>query len=181
MKQFQVLVIPILFFSLFVNGQTTSLNSVLQKGWETFNDSNYSISYPENWEFNTNVQEGINFMILSRLSSSTDLFRENINLITQDLGGRNIALETYVEISESQVKKLIPNSNLIESSKKKKNGLEYQKVLYTGDQGGYKLKFEQYCWIKNGKAYVLTFTSEKDQFEDFKDVGEKILNSFSFK
>jgi hypothetical protein len=40
------------------------------------------------------------------------------------------------------------------------------------------LKFEQYYWVINEKAFVLTLTCEEDQFKNYKEVGEKILNSF---
>jgi transcriptional regulator with XRE-family HTH domain len=35
--------------------------------------------------------------------------------------------------------------------------------------------------VKNNNAYVLTFTTEVDQFDAFKETGEKILNSFILK
>ena len=76
---------------------------------------------------------------------------------------------------------MITKGNLIESKRLNENGSEFQKVVYTGDQGAYKLKFEQFYWIKNGKAYVLTLTCELEQFESFKATGEKILNSFRLK
>jgi hypothetical protein len=73
---------------------------------------------------------------------------------------------------------LIINGNLIASYRQKANGMDYQKVIYTGDQGIYKLKFEQYYWVRSEKAIVLTFTCEIDQFEKYKEIGEWILNSF---
>jgi len=73
---------------------------------------------------------------------------------------------------------MITNGKLLESKRLSKNGSEFQKVIYTGEEGIYKLKFEQYYLIKNDKAYVITLTCELDQFEAYKTIGEKILNSF---
>jgi len=76
---------------------------------------------------------------------------------------------------------MVTNSNLIESKRIKTDSDEFQKIIYTGDQGIFHLKYEQYYWVINDKAYVLTFTSEQDKFSDFKERGEKILNSFKLK
>ena len=57
----------------------------------------------------------------------------------------------------------------------------FQKVIYNDDQGIYKLKFEQYYWVKKEKAYVLTLTCEIDQFEQYIETGEEIMNSFRLK
>jgi hypothetical protein len=152
----------------------------VQESWKVLNKSGYTIQYPGDWDLNESGQMGTSFIILSKQTSQSDKFRENINLIIQDLTGQNIDLDKYTEISLTQIKTLITNSNLLESKRKVSNGLNYQKVIYTGDQGIFRLKFEQYFWIKNKKAFILTFTSEISQFENYKEVGEKILNSFVF-
>lgn len=181
MKPFKFLAIPLLFLSLVVFGQGSVTKLISDQGWKLLDETDYSIEYPDNWELNNDKSRGINFYILSPQTSTADLFRENVNLIEQDLAGRSIDLDQYVEISESQIKKLISNSNLIESKRLNKNGSDYQRVIYTGDQGSYKLKFEQYYWVKNGKAYVLTLTCEITQFKEYQELGEKILNSFVLK
>jgi hypothetical protein len=58
---------------------------------------------------------------------------------------------------------------------------EYFKVIFTWNYEAFRLKVEQYYWIVDGKAYVLTFTSEQDKFATFSETGEKILNTFTFK
>lgn len=76
---------------------------------------------------------------------------------------------------------MVTNGNLLESKRLSANGTEFQRVIYSGDQGVYKLKTEQYYWIKNTKAYVLTLTCEINQFDTYKETGEKIMNSFRLK
>ena len=73
---------------------------------------------------------------------------------------------------------MVTNSSLISSERIKTTKKEYHKLLYTGDQGVLHLKFEQYYWLIDDKAYVLTFTTEQAKYIDFVMVGEKILNSF---
>ena len=67
------------------------------------------------------------------------------------------------------------------SDRKEKNEQEYQRIIYTGKQGEFNLKFEQYYWVIDEKAYVLTLTCEEDEFENYQETGETILNSFVLK
>jgi hypothetical protein len=148
------------------------------KDWNTIKKDGYSIDYPKAWELNTSGQMGASFILFSPLSSQKDQFRENVNLIVQDLTGYNLDLDKYVEISEGQIQTLITNGKIIESKRVKNQTLDYQKVIYIGKQGIYNLKFEQYYWVVGNKAYVLTLTCEETQFDNYKLTGEKILNSF---
>ncbi len=178
MKKIPILLLPFLFSNLITLGQTTPKT---EKGWSTFSDKNYSVQYPDTWILDRNPQMGMSFVVLSKLSDPKDQFKENVNLLIQDLKGKNMTLKSYTELSEEQIATMVTNGKLIESKTRNENGSEFQKLIYTGDQGMYKLKFEQYYWVKNEKAYVLTLTCETSQFEKFKATGEKIMNSFKFK
>jgi len=179
----------ILLISLTSCGKSTKKNVVVTKknevtttisGWKTINEYGYSIQYPDNWDLSKSGQMGMSFVILSRLTSEQDKFKENVNLLIQDLKRQNINLDKFVQISEGQISTMLTNGKLIESSRLNKNNSEFHKFIYTANQGIYKLKIEQYFWVKNEKAYVLTFSSEIDQYEKYKKTGEQILNSFRF-
>lgn len=149
--------------------------------WKAFDRANYSIQYPSEWELNQSGQMGTAFILFSPLESKNDQFKDNINLLIQDLAGHNIDLDKYAEISEGQIKTMITNSTLIESKRIKSGSGEHHRMIFTGDQGIFHLRFDQYYWINNDKAFVLTFTCEKDKFSQYKEVGELILNSFVLK
>ena len=72
----------------------------------------------------------------------------------------------------------ITEGKIISEERIKIGDSEYHKIIYTGKQGVFDLQFEQYYQIKNEKAYVLTLTCEKTQFEKYRKTGEKILRSF---
>lgn len=170
MNKLQLTGILLLITNLTIFGQSNE--------WTSLDDKGYSIEYPQKWELNQSGQMGTNFILFSQLTSKTDQFRENVNLIIQDLTGHNIDLDKYVEISEGQIKRIITDGKIISNNRIKKEGTEFQKVIYTGKQGIYNLKFQQYYWVQNDKAYVLTFTYESN---DFEDIGERILDSFKIK
>jgi len=163
----------ILFINFSIYSQTTD--------WKTLNNSEFSINYPKNWELNSSGQMGTRFIIFSQLTDKNDQFKENVNLIIQDLTGYDFDLNKYVELSENQIKTMITESNILINERITKNKKEYQKIIYTGRQGVYDLKFIQYYWLENNKAYVLTFTAEVNEFTKFKKTSENILNSFKLK
>ena len=155
--------------------------SVHSQEWKTLDDEVFSIEYPETWEINTSGVMGTKFIMFSPLTSENDAFRENVNFLIQDLSGKKINLNQYVEVSETQVKTLLNNSEIIESKRVKNKKQTYHKLIYTGEQGEFELHFEQYFFIVDDHAYVLTFSCEMDQLEDFQETGERIMNSFLLK
>ena len=72
----------------------------------------------------------------------------------------------------------MPDGNILLSERKKANGLEFHRMIYTGTTGGFQLKFEQYFWVEGDSAYVLTFTAEEDQAEIFESTVNKIFKNF---
>ncbi|MGP8213926.1 MAG: hypothetical protein ACLQQ4_00040 [Bacteroidia bacterium] len=163
-------------------GQVTNKqDSTAFNGWKILDQSNYSISYPPTWELNQSGEIGTSFILFAPLESPQANFRSNINLVIQDLTGKDINLDKYTEISVGQVKTMITNSNLIESKRVKTGAGEYQHVIYTGDQGVFHLKYEQYYWVVNEKAYILTLTTELANYDGLKETGEKVLGSFMLK
>jgi len=183
MKELKLIGLFAVFITFTACGQTVANKTPTesQDGWKSLTENNYSIKYPDNWELNKSGQMGTSFILFSQLSSEQDQFKENVNLLIQDLTGHNIDIDKYVEISEGQIKTMITDGVIIESKRITGNTLDYQKVIYTGKQGIFNLKFEQYYWVENDRAFVLTLTCEESQFDAFKTIGEKILNSFELK
>ena len=72
------------------------------------------------------------------------------------------------------------DGKIFESKKIETTGKEHHRMIYEMTQGIFRLKIEQYYFIKNGKAYVITFTAESAKFDAFKKQGEQVLDSFAF-
>jgi hypothetical protein len=179
MKTIKLIGILALIINLTACGQTAENKTETLDGWKSISENIYSIDYPDNWELNKSGQMGTSFMLFSPLSSEQDQFKENVNLLIQDLTGHILDLDKYVEISEDQIKTMITDGEIIESKRITAKTLNYQKVIYTGKQGIYHLKFEQYYWVIGDKAFILTLTCEESQFDNYQGTGEKILNSFN--
>ncbi len=148
--------------------------------WTEFKKENYSIKFPEDWTLDTTHLSGTAFIIRGPQSSDEDQFKENLNLVIQDLSGLNFDLYNFTQLSE-QIQNYMEESELIESERLKKGEQEYQHLIYTAKNADLVLRFEQYYWIINEKAYVLSFTAELTEFENYKDVSKRILDSFVIK
>ena len=165
-------IIQLLFLSLlFINSNAQELIN--------FDTDGYSISYPKGWTFDTSGQRNTSFIIFSKLEQN-DGFRENVNLLIQDLSGQNLDLKKYTELSVNQIKS-IPNSEVFESKDLKKDSLQHHQIVWEGFIYGKNLKFKQLYFVENNKAYILTLTCEQNKYEDYILLGTKILNSFTLK
>lgn len=154
-----------------------------QEDLAEYKQDNYRIKYPKSWELDNSGDLGTMFIIYSQLASAQDQFKENVNLVVQPLAKKYRTLPDYIAVVKKQIDNLTRNGKgLISESKPIKiNGSDGYKFIYKAHSGMFKLKFEQYYFSKKGKAYILTFTCEENQFTSYKDQGERILNSFQLK
>ncbi len=173
-----IVILLFLITNLTACGQSNTNEIKTTENWKILTEKNYSINYPNKWELNKSGQMGTNFILFSPLSSENDQFKENVNLLIQNLKGHNLDLNKYVKLSESQIKTMMTDGNILESNRISAETIDFHKLIYTGKQGVYNLKFEQYFWVVNDSAYVLTLTCEKNEFDNYKALGEKILDSF---
>ncbi|MES2555021.1 MAG: PsbP-related protein [Bacteroidota bacterium] len=169
-------------FLLILSASCDSTTETVSKDeWLTIETEEYSLQHPKEWKQEKQQQMGTEFMLMTSRTSALDEFKENINLVVQDISNTNLDLEKYTAISEEQIMEGMENAEMISSERTKKHGETAQQIIYTASYGKRKLKFEQYYWIKNSKAFILTMTCEADQFDTYKKVGEEILESFRLK
>lgn len=164
-----------------VYAQNSSQANTIYLNWKRHEGSNFSIRYPSSWDLNLERKMGETFILYSPIETSQDKFRENVNLYEENLISTNLSLDQYAQSSINQVRNFINNFILIESKKMKIGTNEYYQLIYKGDQGVLKLIFTQYMWVKGNKTYILTFTSEQSKYPKFKELGESILKSYTFK
>lgn len=188
MKQLKLFIFPALITAFVACGQSPQKESKTEEiqietpeNWKELNESDFSIQYPDTFDLDKSGQMGMSFMLKSKQTSQQDLFTENVNLVIQDLKGQNIDLDKYVEISEEQIKTIIDDGNIIESQRLNSKNKEFQRLIYTGKNGQFDFKWQQFYWVENKKAYVLTLTCEIDQYDNYVSVGEGIMKTFVIK
>ena len=152
-----------------------------QEGWKTFEKDNYSINYPTDWVYSDNkTQPTIAFILYSPEASQTeDLFREKINLTIEKLSSADYTLDQYTELALDQVKSQIPTAKMISSLPASIGDVDATNIVWSADFGnGIVLQFNQLFAIKDGTAYVLTFTSTVTEYKKYIEDAIKIFNSF---
>ena len=142
-----------------------------------FTGNNYKLQYPESWTLDTSKTLGPAIFIFSPLETGEDKFRENVNILVQDLRGEDINLARYKEITDKQVNDLVTDGEIFESSILRKNNQEFYRITYAMTQGKFRVKITSVCHIQNEKAYLATFSSEIDKYDAYKETGEQILAS----
>lgn len=166
----------ILFASLFFLNHL----SFSQPGKQTIARNGYQIQYPTTWHLDTTGIMGAELFVFSPLTDTADKFSENVNLLIQDLKGQQIDLKAYKKISDDQFAQ-VQDGKVEESAIIKAGTKEYFRATYSMTQQNIHLRVTSICYIKNEKAYLLTYTALANTYEQYKKVAEEILYSFSFK
>jgi len=167
-----------LIVSALMVSSTFCFSQQLTKGWADYKSKAFQISYPIKWAIDTSKKQGAEVFLFSPLEDSLDRFRENINVIVQNLEGLGIDLKKYTSISEQQIREMSAEAKIFSSKDSANQRGTFHKIIYSAPANGYKLKFEQYYFVKNAKAYIITFSSELDKFEQYEATAEQILASF---
>ncbi|MEE9349779.1 MAG: hypothetical protein V3U80_07000 [Flavobacteriaceae bacterium] len=164
-------------FILILSVNTYAQDSEIQEELLSLEKNNFHINYPKNWNLNEN--QGVELLLFSKLTDEKDQFKENINLIIQDLSGHNITnLDDFVALSEKQILTMLKDVVITSSERVVEKDTNFQKVKYSGKMKNFNLTFIQYYWYIDSKAYVLTFTSETSQYNRFEKVAKQIMDSF---
>lgn len=152
--------------------------SAQHKKYHDLRDSNYSIRYSETFVRDENTTKGASFVLKIPRESALDNFSANINLLIQDLDTLNYNLDQYVELTEQQIKSHV---ELFDSQRIKRGNMEYHAFTFGGMLMGYNVKFLQYDFVQDNKAYILTYTAKKDQFDVYFVEAKEVMDSFVLK
>ncbi|WP_310991906.1 hypothetical protein [Aequorivita marina] len=163
-----------LFFILVIF-QLAGCQSNKNGNTKELNKNGYSISYPSDLTLDESGVNSSEFILSTEKTDTTDNFVENINLVIQNFTDRDIDLNTFVEISVDQINS---RGKLISNERFKKGDAIFQRLVYTITINKLNLKFIQYYFLENNKAYILTFTSEEDVFDKYSAEMEEIMQSF---
>lgn len=159
----KTLVLLLLSYTLY--GQSPDL--------KIFKGQTYQISYSGEWKLDETGRNSTEFYLF--YSPIVENFGNNINLLIQDLNGLNLDLNGYTEIS---VKQIEAHGKILSSLRKTKNGREYQELAFEALYNNFAIKCFQFYFLKEEKAYVLTFTTEKDHYDNIIREAQKVMESF---
>lgn len=152
-----------------------------EKGYLAYETDKTWIMYPKEWSLDTASTDGLEFFIYSPLASADDKFQENINLTAEKLPNNSITTEYYIERALETIKSSFGDVNVIENKERNGNFGTYRTIIYTSIMSGIKLKWKQSVYIKNSTAYIVSYTEMDNTYDNFKEISDKVMNSFIVK
>lgn len=174
MKKAPALLVAVFLLSCGGSGKkhTTTLNAPeIPADWKRYEQPDYVIRYPDGWELHENFA-GSELCLLSPLSSSGDLFRENVSIVTDRLV-RTISLEKYAAIAIRTVG-VEYKAEAVAEKKCILDGQLFYSVSFRSDDGW----FRQHYYIREKKVYIVTFWYQPDESDKIKTDGLDIIHSF---
>ena len=149
--------------------------------WSNIARNEYYLSYPSTWRVDTSKLYGADLFLYSPKDTATDKFSENVNIMIQDLKDTAIKLDQMIEYSETQIKNALNNVSIMQSKRFINDKTEFHVLIFTSNQEIFKLRTEQYYYLFETKVFVLTLTTEQNKYNQYENVGTKILKSFNHK
>lgn len=161
------------------DGNTDTTTSIKPMPWFTLYDDDIypiHIQYPSSWEKSPDAK-----VFLSPQAWSDDIFRENINITTEIVSFTNdISLDKYIEVSIRNIKKAIADMTMNANEYYTIAGQPGRMISYIGSYDQYDLQWMQVMTIKDGMAYIITYTAEIKNYKEYLPTAKKIIETFGF-
>jgi serine/threonine-protein kinase len=154
----------------------------LPSKWPAVNDTTYRLRFPDTWTVDQSGMFGSRFFLFAPLDTAGDTFRENVNLMMNDMRAYPQAtLEYLADGAKQQIEQLITDAKVHEFRIAYNGDDKYYLMEYTGKQGQFNLHWKQLYVLANGTFYVLTFTAEESQYTRYLPLAERMFASFALK
>jgi hypothetical protein len=138
---------------------------------------NFEVTTPKGWERLDTMEEEMEITyLLSPLKGVSDDFRENINIVSEEIG--DMPLEEYLTLSKTNMKKMLINFNEIETSDQTISGLPGSAMRYEHEYSGIPLDVKAYVVIKDGVAYLINCTVPRGKLGDWMKPINEVVESF---
>lgn len=137
----------------------------------------FKINYPEMWlPRNRDDFFATGVIFVSPLENDTDNFKEKVSVLVENLSSE-ISLAQYTDESIAEIKKLSDPSvgDALESTL---GDNEARQVIYRGEENGKSVQRMQTWSVKDNQAYVITYTAQPDNYDNYLPTVEKMLTSF---
>jgi len=149
------------------------------EGWVLYDVSSlsYSLVAPVGWELDTTGKMNTAMILFTPADSTNDYFKENVNLMVDDVTGKNLNIDAYMDQSVGLIQKFI--TDLEDFEARKENG-EYW-LTYKGRQGTLKAYYYQRLMMKGQMAYILTYTSIDGKPSQSHSIAQEIIQRFTLR
>lgn len=150
-------------------------------GWEKHENYvlKFTVHYPPGWILSNQGNPNLVFNITSPKVDEYDYIQENVNLIVQVVPEGTDAASYLTQLEEKATSQLV-NIEKVSAGPMDFKGFDAMTSTYTAYVNDIRVKWTQYLWIKERRAYLLTYSAEITQYEAYKDFSNEIIKSLEF-
>lgn len=137
----------------------------------------FTVTYPKNWgliETNTSAK----IVIVATFEDENDSFRENIAIGIEDLT-TNVQVQDYAIKNIEDIEKKLGIKSEGEDTVEINGIVSYKVIFSPRTKNEISIKQMQVYMLKDNTAYILTFTSEEKNFDNYMNKVDEIINSFT--
>lgn len=157
------------------------LNSIQVVQYELYKNPfhGFSVKYPANWELMETPQGGAVVAFLSPKENEMDAFRENVNISYQDLARSPMNLRQFSQMAMRQLTMTFGDAiEVVQDSGTTLAGRPAHRFSYAGTEPQGALQI-MHVWVMDGdRAFILTYTARKEDFNKSLGGAKGIINSF---
>lgn len=136
----------------------------------------YTISPAVGWEkIDTLIGTSLISIMISPADSVGDLFRENMNIIYEDVGA--MEMDEYFKLSEENLNTL-PDLQKLGITDTVLNGMDFRILHYSFSAEYFEAEVLAYITIFKGKAYVITCSCLKGEMARWKKTYKEMVATF---
>ncbi len=135
------------------------------------------IKYPQNWE-RQNINNPITGEVVAFLSpkqTDADKLQEKLTISVENFPG---TLDEFSNSSIKDIKNHMENAKIVNTSSTTLAHKPAAEVVFTGKDGENSLKNLQVFTLKADKAYVITYTAEIANYDEFIQTAYSMIKSF---
>ncbi len=139
------------------------------------------IKYPYTWQKKDveNPFTGEIVLFTNPLSNQTNKFEPKLSIRIENLSGKPISLKDYTNLSLKEIQRYLQNSDITDSRLTTLGGIPAHRVVYQGVDGESRLIKNLEVWaVFNQKVYIVSYTATPDEYPNYLEFIEKMINSF---
>ena len=146
----------------------------------TFSGKDYVLQFPETWEINDTGLMGMDLIGLSPLENAEDAFRENVNVVLENLP-KSMTAKEYLRLALANLEKIYGLPIEKNFTKARVGNHEGYSLHYSLQVGQNEMDNDIYIVINNNAVYVLTCSNAKGKRDIFKTTMDTVIETFTIK
>ncbi|MDF5720336.1 MAG: protein kinase [Rhizonema sp. PD37] len=159
-------------------GSSPDKSSPTKIDFLTYKNPIYGIEmkYPQSWKKQEIGTFGDIAKFSSPLKTDSNTSQAEVTIEIQNLK-QPISLAEYTNAKVNEITQYLTNAKIHDSGSTTLANQPAHEVIYSGKQEQYNVKRKAVWLLKNKKAYIITYTAEENQYDDFLKPAQDMINS----